>query len=101
MLKSCQCFCFKRYVLKNIVKLELYKLILRLKEKNYLISFDETVNDKIHSLNKEQEYGARPIKRIIQNLCEDFISDNILRKKITENNEIIIKVGGNDELTFD
>jgi ATP-dependent Clp protease ATP-binding subunit ClpC len=88
-------------VLKTIIKLELNNLISRLKEKNYLISFDETVNDKIYSLNKEQEYGARPIKRIIQNLCEDFISDNILRKKITENNEIIIKVGENDELTFD
>jgi len=88
-------------VLKNIVKLELNNLISRLKEKNYLISFDETVNDKIHSLNKEQEYGARPIKRIIQNLCEDFISDNILRKKIVENKKIIIKVGENNELIIE
>jgi len=88
-------------VLKSIIKLELNKLILRLKEKNYLISFDETVNDKIHSLNKEQEYGARPIKRIIQNLCEDFLSDNILKKKIVENKEITVKVGENDELIFE
>lgn len=87
-------------VLKSIIKLELNNLILRLKEKNYLISFDETVNDKIHSLNKEQEYGARPIKRIIQNLCEDFLSDSILKKEIIENKETIIKVGKNDELEF-
>ena len=88
-------------VLKTIIKLELNKLISRLKEKNYLILFDETVNNKIHSLNKEQEYGARPIKRIIQNLCEDFLSDNILKKKITENKEITVKVGENDELMFE
>ena len=29
--------------------------------------------------------GARPIKRIIQNFIEDFISESILRKKIKEN----------------
>jgi ATP-dependent Clp protease ATP-binding subunit ClpC len=88
-------------VLKTIIKLELNNLILRLKEKNYLISFDETVNNKIHSLNKEQEYGARPIKRIIQNVCEDFLSDNILKKKIIVHKETTIKVGKNDELIFE
>jgi ATP-dependent Clp protease ATP-binding subunit ClpC len=85
-------------VLKDIIKLELNKLILRLKEKNYNISFDNTVNEKIFGINNEQEYGARPIKRIIQNLCEDFISDNILRKKIVENKKISIKVDKNGEL---
>ena len=88
-------------VLKSIIKLELGKLVIRLKEKNYLISFDETISNKIHELNKEQEYGARPIKRIIQNLCEDFISDNILKKKIIASKEIVIKVGENDQLSIE
>jgi ATP-dependent Clp protease ATP-binding subunit ClpA len=39
-------------------------------------------------MNTEKEFGARPIKRIIQNLCEDFISDEILRGNIFENHPI-------------
>lgn len=74
--------------LKKIVKLELDKLVKRLKEKDYIISFDQSVVNQILSMNTEKEFGARPIKRIIQNLCEDFISDEILRGNIVENNPI-------------
>jgi ATP-dependent Clp protease ATP-binding subunit ClpA len=46
---------------------------------------------KIHELNSEEEYGARPLKRIIQNLCEDFLSEEILRGNIKENEVITLK----------
>jgi ATP-dependent Clp protease ATP-binding subunit ClpA len=74
--------------LKKIIKLELDKLVKRLKDKKYFITFDPTVTDEILSRNKETEFGARPIKRIIQSLCEDFISDEILRGAIVENEQI-------------
>lgn len=87
-------------VLKKIIELELNKLVLRLKEKNYHISFDQTINNKIYDLNEKEEYGARPIKRIIQNLCEDFICDNILNNKIKENISYILKINKNDEIAI-
>ena len=65
--------------------MELNKLINRISEKNYIISFNENVLNEIINLNTMEEYGARPIKRIIQNLCEDFISDEILKGNIVEN----------------
>jgi ATP-dependent Clp protease ATP-binding subunit ClpC len=74
--------------LKRIIKLELDKLVKRLKDKKYLISFDQSVTNEILSKNKEIEFGARPIKRIIQSLCEDFISDEILKDVIKENESI-------------
>ena len=74
--------------LKMIVKLELDKLVARLKDKKYQISFDQSVTNEILNRNKETEFGARPIKRIIQSLCEDFISDEILRGAIVENEVI-------------
>jgi ATP-dependent Clp protease ATP-binding subunit ClpC len=74
--------------LKRIIKLELDKLVKRLKDKKYLISFDQSVTNEILSKNKEIEFGARPIKRIIQSLCEDFISDEILKGVIKENDPI-------------
>jgi ATP-dependent Clp protease ATP-binding subunit ClpC len=67
---------------KKIIKLELDKLVKRLKEKKYLISFDQTVINEVLNRNTDNSYGARPIKRIIQSLCEDFISDEILRGNI-------------------
>jgi ATP-dependent Clp protease ATP-binding subunit ClpC len=78
-------------VLMKIINIELTKLVNRLAEKNYIISFDLNVNEKILSLNKNEGYGARPIKRIIQNLCEDFLSDEILRGKIKEGKLVNIK----------
>ena len=77
-------------VIKKIITIELGKLIERLNEKNYQISFDESINDKIFTLNSTEKYGARPIKRIIQNLCEDFLSEEILKGNIVEKKQINI-----------
>jgi ATP-dependent Clp protease ATP-binding subunit ClpA len=77
--------------LKKIVENEMSKLVMRLKEKNFEITFDKTVTNRVVELNKQEEYGARPIKRIIQNLLEDYISEEILKDKITENISYMIK----------
>jgi len=71
--------------LKKIVKLEIDRLIVRLNEKKYFITFDASVLSEIIKRNKDEQYGARPIKRIIQSLCEDFLSDEILKGNIKEN----------------
>jgi ATP-dependent Clp protease ATP-binding subunit ClpC len=78
-------------VLKTIITNEMAKLISRLQEKNYSITFDSSVTDRIFELNSQEEYGARPVKRIIQNLCEDFLSEEILKGNIVENKSITIK----------
>ena len=74
--------------LKRIVNVELGKLNSRLTEKGYKVTFEQTVIDQIFHLNTQEEYGARPLKRIIQNLCEDFLSEQILMGNIVENEEI-------------
>jgi ATP-dependent Clp protease ATP-binding subunit ClpC len=85
--------------LKKIIDIELSRLNDRLKEKNFKITFDKSVIAKIHELNSEEEYGARPIKRIIQNLCEDFLSEEILKGNIVENVSITLKFK-DEKLTF-
>jgi len=79
-------------VLKKIVTIELKHLNDRLIEKNYIVNFDKSVSDEVFNLNSEEDYGARPIKRIIQNLCEDFLSEEILKGNIVEDEECAIKV---------
>lgn len=76
--------------LNKIIDIEMSNLLNRLKNKNYNINFDKSIYAKIYELNKQEEYGARPIKRIIQNLCEDFISEEILKGTIVEYKKIKI-----------
>jgi ATP-dependent Clp protease ATP-binding subunit ClpC len=78
-------------VLKKIISIEINKLVKRLKEKNYNVTFDKTVLNRVFELNSQEEYGARPLKRIIQNLCEDFLSEEILKGNILENEQSNIK----------
>jgi ATP-dependent Clp protease ATP-binding subunit ClpC len=78
-------------ILKKIILIELDKLNERLTDKNYRVTFDQSVIDEIFKLNSQEEYGARPLKRIIQNLCEDFLSEEILRGNIKEEKRVTIK----------
>jgi ATP-dependent Clp protease ATP-binding subunit ClpC len=78
--------------MRIIVNIELGKLKSMLKLKDIHLNFAENVIDKIMSTNKEENYGARPVKRIIQNLCEDFIADNILLGNIVEGVEINVGI---------
>ena len=77
--------------LKKIIQIEIGKLNNRLKDKGYKITFDKTVTNRVFELNSQEEYGARPLKRIIQNLCEDFLSEEILKGNIKENEQITLK----------
>jgi ATP-dependent Clp protease ATP-binding subunit ClpC len=77
--------------LKKIIQIEIGKLNGRLTDKNYLVTFDKSVIERIYELNTQEEYGARPLKRIIQNLCEDFLSEEILKGKIKENEQVVLK----------
>jgi len=77
--------------LKKIINIEIQKLGNRLTDKNYNVTFDKTVISRVFELNSQEEYGARPLKRIIQNLCEDFLSEEILKGKIKENEPVTIK----------
>ena len=77
--------------LKKIISNEMNKLNKRLIDKKYKINFDKTVINRIFELNSQEEYGARPLKRIIQNLCEDFLSEEILKGNILEDVQYTLK----------
>ena len=55
------------------------------------VNFDKSVYNKIYEKNKQEEFGARPIKRIIQNLLEDYLSEEILKGNITETISVNLK----------
>jgi ATP-dependent Clp protease ATP-binding subunit ClpC len=76
----------------KIVSLELVKLEKRLSELKYTVTFDQTLVDYISKVGFDQVYGARPIKRAIQDKVEDYISELVLTGKLKEGKKLKLKV---------
>lgn len=81
---------------KRIVQLEINNLQKRLSNLKYNINFDDTIVDMISEVGFDDLYGARPLKRAIQDKIEDFISEEVLATRIVENNVYSIAVVDNE-----
>ena len=86
----------KKDEIVEIVKLELSKLTQRLIGRNYLIKFDNSVVDFISEVGFDENYGARPLKRAIQDKIEDYISEEVLKGNIKEGTEYELSVVDNN-----
>lgn len=67
--------------LLEITDLMLGKLRKRLEEQGIIVEIDESVKKLIIKNGSVKEYGARPIRRAIQAIVEDNITDQILLRK--------------------
>ena len=70
---------------KKIVLLEVERLQKRLTGLKYNFTFDESVIDLIAEVGYDEMYGARPLKRAIQDKIEDYISEEVLKGTLVEN----------------
>ena len=77
---------------KKIVMVEIKKLSKRLQGLKINITFDQSVIDFVAKVGFDEVYGARPLKRAIQEKLEDYISDEVLKKNIKEEKPYIIKM---------
>ena len=68
--------------IQKIVLVEINKLKSRLSKLGYNINFGQSVIDFVSKVGFDDVYGARPLKRAIQEKIEDYISDEVLREKI-------------------
>ena len=64
--------------INKIMDIMLEQVMNRLKEKNIDIEIDKTVKDFVIKNGVDNNYGARPLKRAIQNILEDRIAEEIL-----------------------
>jgi ATP-dependent Clp protease ATP-binding subunit ClpC len=81
---------------KQIVKLEMDKLSERLINLKYKITYEDSVLELISEVGFYETYGARPIKRAIQDKIEDFISEEVLRGGIDDVNNYVLYVEDKD-----
>ncbi|MDD2486840.1 MAG: ATP-dependent Clp protease ATP-binding subunit [Candidatus Gracilibacteria bacterium] len=69
-------------ILKKIVVLQLNELVNRLKSLNISLAYDNKAVLHILKDTYNPEYGARPVRRYIQDKIEDELSNLLLNKKI-------------------
>jgi ATP-dependent Clp protease ATP-binding subunit ClpC len=81
---------------KKIVRIEIQKLQTRLTDIKYNFNFDESVIEMIAKAGFDEDYGARPLKRAIQEKVEDFISEEILKNNIHTQTDYILKCKDED-----
>lgn len=92
----------KKEHIDKIVKLEIDKLIDRLNSMKYKVSYEQSVIDLIAKVGFDEQYGARPIKRAIQDKIEDLISEKILTNEVVEEKKYMLFVKGEgDEQTIE
>jgi len=85
--------------IREIVFLEIEKVNKRLEENGIRMELTDAAADLLVELGYEREYGARPLKRVIQQLVEDSLSDALLAGDFVEGDTVIVDAQmGDDEM---
>ena len=84
----------------KIVSIELNKLKSRLNGMKYQIKFDDSISKMISNVGFDEMYGARPLKRAIQDKVEDFISEEVLRGNIKEEVDYVLITEDGENVTI-
>ena len=76
--------------IRDIIEIMLRKVKKRLNSQNYFVEFDDSIKNLIAEKGVDINYGARPIRRAVQNYVEDKVAEGILNHEIDKNEKIII-----------
>ena len=87
----------KKQVCK-ITEIEVGKLSDRLSDVGYVIKFNKSVINHISDTGFDEKYGARPIRRAIQDKLENFISEEVLRENIVKGKTYTLSYDKKDDI---
>jgi ATP-dependent Clp protease ATP-binding subunit ClpC len=90
--------------LKHIIDIELSKVFKRLKEKNLALVLTDEAKELIIEKGSSLEFGARPLRRAIEHLLEDPLSEDLLKGNFAGKDTITVRVhevDGEKKLWFD
>ena len=77
--------------IKQIIDIMINQVTKRMQEKGYNLEIEDSVKELIAKKGIDTNYGARPLKRAIQNILEDRVAEEILDENIKQNKKAIIK----------
>jgi len=80
----------KKDELMKIIDLEMKKVFARLDDRGIKVTLSKKAKEFIFEKGYDPHYGARPIRRAIEQHIEDPMSEEILRGKIPEGSKVLI-----------
>jgi ATP-dependent Clp protease ATP-binding subunit ClpC len=84
--------------IEHIVSLELDKVALRLKEHNLTLTASPAALSALATQGYDPEFGARPLRRVIQQKVEDPLSDRLLSGEFVDGDTIEVDVTQDGEI---
>jgi ATP-dependent Clp protease ATP-binding subunit ClpC len=78
--------------IRNIVNLELVRIRTQLVEQEITLEVTEAAMDLLGERGYDRQYGARPLRRIIQNLIEDPMAEALLEGRYKAGQTIVVDV---------
>ncbi len=85
--------------IREIVRLQFNRIVERLEKQDVSISISDKAINWIGAVGYDPQYGARPVKRLLQKYILNELSKTILEGKISKGQPIVIDMV-NDELVF-
>ncbi len=86
--------------IRKIVEIQFSIIKKRLAENNIAIEADEEVLEYLGEIGFDPQFGARPLKRVMQRYLLNALSKEILQGKIHKNSTVRISLNENGEIVF-
>ena len=87
--------------IKKIIDIELKGLYKRIESLGYQLTITDSAKEFVATKGYDVQFGARPLKRAIQNYIEDGVCEKLLSDELHERDTIAVsKIPNKDELQF-
>ena len=87
--------------IKKIIDIELKGLYKRIESLGYQLTITDNAKEFVATKGYDVQFGARPLKRAIQNYIEDSVCEKLLSGELHEGDTIAVsKIPNKDELQF-
>ncbi|HNQ95838.1 MAG TPA: NDP-hexose 4-ketoreductase, partial [Anaerolineales bacterium] len=87
--------------IQQIVSLELDKVAERLKEHDLILTATPEALASLADLGYDTEFGARPLRRVIQQKVEDPLSDKLLSGEFQHGDSILVTMNPDGEIVLE
>ncbi len=87
--------------IQKIVSLELSKVSERLKDHNLLLAASSEALASLAEQGYDAEFGARPLRRVIQQRVEDPLSDKLLSGEFVNGDSVEVNVNDDGEVVLE
>ena len=82
--------------IREIVDLMLVAVTQQLSEKGIKLEVTGAAKDFLGEKGYDEVFGARPLRRVIQDMVEDKLSDDLLRGKFQSGDTVVVDLEGEE-----